>query len=65
MLVPSRTAPPVAILAVAWLAGDGARTRRAYLAEVEQRARDAERDRDRQAGQRVRRLRDDSGWEAR
>ena len=37
------------ILAAAWLAGDGARTRRAYLAEVERRASDAERDRDRQA----------------
>jgi signal transduction histidine kinase len=37
------------ILAAGWLAGDGARTRRAYLAEVERRARDAERERDRQA----------------
>lgn len=37
------------ILAAAWLAGDGARTRRAYLGEVERRASDAERDRDRQA----------------
>ena len=37
------------ILAAAWLAGDGARTRRAYLAEVERRVSDAERDRDRQA----------------
>jgi signal transduction histidine kinase len=37
------------IAAAAWLAGDGARTRRAYLAEVERRASDAERDRDRQA----------------
>jgi signal transduction histidine kinase len=36
-------------LAAAWFAGDGSRTRRAYLAEVERRARDAERDRDRQA----------------
>jgi signal transduction histidine kinase len=36
-------------LAAAWFAGDGSRTRRAYLAEVERRASDAERDRDRQA----------------
>jgi signal transduction histidine kinase len=36
-------------LAAAWFGGDGARTRRAYLAEVERRASDAERDRDRQA----------------
>jgi signal transduction histidine kinase len=40
---------PALALAAAWLAGDNARTRRAYLAAVEQRARDAERDRDRMA----------------
>jgi signal transduction histidine kinase len=36
-------------VAAAWFAGDGSQTRRAYLAEVERRASDAERDRDRQA----------------
>jgi signal transduction histidine kinase len=40
---------PVLVLAAAWVAGDSARTRRAYLAEVERRARDAERDRDQRA----------------
>jgi signal transduction histidine kinase len=38
-----------AVMAVAWLAGDRARTRRLYLEQVTARARDAERDRDRQA----------------
>ena len=42
-------AVPVLVLAAAWLAGDGARTRRAYVAEVERRAADAERDLGRQA----------------
>jgi signal transduction histidine kinase len=37
------------VVVAAWFAGRGARARRAYLAEVERRARDAERDRDRQA----------------
>ena len=37
------------VVVAAWFAGRGARVRRAYLAEVERRARDAERDRDRQA----------------
>jgi signal transduction histidine kinase len=40
--------PPVA-MAVAWLLGDRARTRRLYLEQVTARARDLERDRDRQA----------------
>jgi signal transduction histidine kinase len=40
---------PLLVLAFAWVVGYSARTRRAYLAEVEQRARDAERDRDRRA----------------
>ena len=40
---------PVLVLAAAWIAGDSARTRRAYLAEVERRAHDAERDRDQRA----------------
>jgi len=40
---------PVLVLGAAWIAGDSARTRRAYLAEVERRAQDAERDRDRRA----------------
>ena len=39
----------VLVLTAAWLAGDGARTRRAYVAEVERRAADAERDLGRQA----------------
>lgn len=40
---------PLLVLGTAWIAGDSTRTRRAYLAEVEQRALDAERDRDRRA----------------
>jgi signal transduction histidine kinase len=40
---------PALALAAAWLAGDSTRSRRAYLAAVEQRAHDAERDRDRMA----------------
>ena len=40
---------PALVLAAAWLAGDSARTRRAYTAEVERRAADAERDLGRQA----------------
>jgi signal transduction histidine kinase len=40
--------PPV-LMAVAWLLGDRARTRRLYLEQVTARARDLERDRDRQA----------------
>ena len=40
---------PLLVIAFAWVVGYSARTRRAYLAEVEQRARDAERDRDRRA----------------
>ena len=46
---PANLAVPVLVLAAAWLAGDSARTRRAYVAEVERRAADAERDLDRQA----------------
>ncbi|HEX6520062.1 MAG TPA: histidine kinase [Streptosporangiaceae bacterium] len=46
---PASMAAPVLVLAAAWLAGDSARTRRAYLAEVERRAADAERDLGRQA----------------
>jgi len=38
-------AVPVLVLAAAWLAGDSARTRRAYIAEVERRAAAAERER--------------------
>ena len=41
---PAGLAVPVLVLAAAWLAGDSARTRRAYIAEVERRAADAERD---------------------
>jgi signal transduction histidine kinase len=37
------------VLVAAWFAGDSSRTRQAYLAEVERRAADAIRDRDRQA----------------
>jgi signal transduction histidine kinase len=40
---------PALVLAAAWIAGDSARTRRAYLAVVERRAHDAERDLARQA----------------
>lgn len=40
--------PPMAVVA-AWLFGDRARTRRAYLEQVSRRARDLERERDRQA----------------
>jgi signal transduction histidine kinase len=40
--------PPVAMV-VAWLVGDRARTRRLYLEQLTARARDLERDRDRQA----------------
>jgi signal transduction histidine kinase len=43
------TVVPVLVLAAAWLAGDGARSRGAYVAEVERRAADAERDIGRQA----------------
>jgi signal transduction histidine kinase len=35
---------PVLVLAAAWLAGEGAKTRRSYIAEVEGRAADAEHD---------------------
>lgn len=40
---------PPTVLAVAWLAGDRSRTRRAYLDQVTERARDLERQRDQQA----------------
>jgi len=46
---PANLAVPALVLAAAWLAGDSARTRRAYVAEVERRAADAERDLGRQA----------------
>ncbi len=46
---PADIAMTVLILAVAWFAGDGTRTRRDYLAALQRRALDAERDRDRQA----------------
>jgi signal transduction histidine kinase len=46
---PASLAVPVLVLAAAWLAGDSVRTRRAYIAEVERRAADAERDLVRQA----------------
>jgi signal transduction histidine kinase len=46
---PTSMAVPVLVLAAAWLAGDSTRTRRAYVAEVERRAADAERDLGRQA----------------
>ena len=46
---PPETILLVVVLAASWLAGDGARIRGKYLAEVERRALDAERDRDRQA----------------
>ena len=48
-LKPPSLAVPTLVLAAAWLAGDSARTRRAYIAEVERRAADAERDLGRQA----------------
>jgi signal transduction histidine kinase len=50
ILKPSDLIVPAVVLAAAWIAGDGARTRRAYTAAVERRALDAERDRDLQAG---------------
>jgi signal transduction histidine kinase len=40
---------PALVLAAAWIAGDSAKTRRAYVAEVERRAADAERDLGRKA----------------
>jgi signal transduction histidine kinase len=46
---PTTAVVPAVILVAAWFAGDSSRARQAYLAEVERRARDAERDRDRQA----------------
>ena len=46
---PASMAVPALVLAAAWLAGDSARSRRAYIAEVERRAADAERDVGRQA----------------
>jgi signal transduction histidine kinase len=46
---PAGAVVPALVVAAAWFAGHSARTRRAYLAEVERRARDAERDRDRRA----------------
>ncbi|MBV9450617.1 MAG: sensor histidine kinase [Streptosporangiaceae bacterium] len=46
---PASMAVPILVLAAAWLAGDSARTRRDYVAEVERRAADAERDLSRQA----------------
>ena len=49
LMQPSDISASGLALAAAWFAGDGSRTRRAYLAEVERRARDAERDRDRRA----------------
>ena len=50
LVKPSDLIVPAVALAAAWIAGDGARTRRAYTAAVERRALDAERDRDQQAG---------------
>jgi len=49
LVKPASLAVPALVLAAAWLAGDSARSRRAYLAEVEQRAADAQRDLGRQA----------------
>jgi signal transduction histidine kinase len=49
LMQPSYVSASGLALAAAWFAGDGSRTRRAYLAEVERRASDAERDRDRRA----------------
>jgi signal transduction histidine kinase len=46
---PADALAPALVVASAWFAGHSARTRRAYLAEVERRARDAERDHDRRA----------------
>jgi signal transduction histidine kinase len=46
---PSSLMVPALVLAAAWVAGDSARTRRAYHAEVERRAADAKRDLGRQA----------------
>jgi signal transduction histidine kinase len=50
ILKPSDLIVPAVVLAAAWIAGDSARTRRAYTAAAERRALDAERDRDQQAG---------------
>jgi signal transduction histidine kinase len=49
LMQPSSVTASGLALAAAWFAGDGIRARRAYLAEVERRASDAERDRDRRA----------------
>jgi signal transduction histidine kinase len=49
LVKPASLIVPLLVLAAAWLAGDSARTRRAYIAEVERRAADAERDLGRQA----------------
>jgi signal transduction histidine kinase len=49
LLQPSYVATACLAVAAAWFAGDGSRVRRDYLAEVERRASDAERDRDRQS----------------
>jgi len=46
---PTKMVIPALVLAAAWFAGDGARSRRVYLAATEQRATDAERDRDQRA----------------
>jgi signal transduction histidine kinase len=46
---PDSLAVPLLVLAAAWLAGDSTRTRRAYIAEIERRAADAQRDLARQA----------------
>ena len=46
---PASLVVPVLVLAAAWIAGDSARTRRAYLTEVERRAADAVRDLGRKA----------------
>jgi signal transduction histidine kinase len=48
-LKPASLVVPALVLAAAWLAGDSTRTHRAYIAEVERRAVDAERDLGRRA----------------
>ena len=49
LVAPADLIVPALALAAAWIAGDSARTRRAYAATAERRALDAERDRDQRA----------------
>jgi signal transduction histidine kinase len=52
-LHPARVIPELAVFAIAWVVGDNLRTRRAYLAELEERAARLEREREEKADRAV------------